>query len=140
MRHTNKPCFFCKMKPKWKMIATFSLFFKLFNMSSVEGKIECHFCGIEDTCTLPYIITSSSKTECNDSCMKFDGKDPGGKRVVVRSCGTQNSTKCFINEKWNKAVGEICYCNSVNCNLATTRNFINPFLIWMSYIIIFSTN
>ena len=128
------------MKHKWKMIAAISIFFKLLNLTPVEGKIECHYCGIKDTCTLPYVISQESKIECDDSCMKFDGKEPGGKRVVVRSCGSQNSSKCFYGENWNKAIGEICYCKTMNCNFATTTNSIDLLFILMVVFIVVSIN
>ena len=125
-----------KMKHKWKMMATISLFLKLLILELVEGKIDCHYCGIEDTCILPHIATSNSKIKCDNSCMKFDGKDPGGKRVVVRSCGQQNSTKCFLREEWNKAVGEICFCNSMNCNFSFPSQLANPFIVLIMLITI----
>ena len=128
------------MKHKWKLMAAILLFYKLISLELAESKIECHFCGIEDTCTLPYITTSNSKIECDNSCMKFDGKDPGGKRVVVRTCGRQNSTKCFLREEWNKAVGEICFCNSINCNFSSTTQPANLSIILMLLVIIFCFN
>ena len=75
------------------------LFLLNVSMRSVEADIECHYCGMRDTCTLPYMQTSASKITCQDSCMKFDGKDPNGKRVVVRSCGKKNLTKCEMEQK-----------------------------------------
>ena len=104
------------MMQKWIIVGMFLL---NVSMRVVEADIECHYCGMRDTCTLPYIQTSASKISCQDSCMKFDGKDPNGKRVVVRSCGKKNLTKCEMEQKWNKGIGELCFCNTMNCNNAT---------------------
>ena len=84
------------MMQKWIIVGMFLL---NVSMRVVEADIECHYCGMRDTCTLPYIQTSASKISCQDSCMKFDGKDPNGKRVVVRSCGKKNLTKCETEQK-----------------------------------------
>ena len=87
------------------------------------GKIDCHYCGIRKLCTLPYIDTSSEKITCDKSCMKFDGEAPDGKRVLVRSCGFEDTNICNKTTEWNGSRGEKCICNAENCNTASTINF-----------------
>ena len=106
------------MPLKWA--AHFALFFTT-TLALVNADIECDYCGMRDMCTIPYVVDGSQKIYCKHSCMKFDGKDPDGKRVVVRSCGGMNSTSCRINEKWNGGIGELCYCNKPNCNIASSN-------------------
>ena len=86
------------------------------------GKIDCHYCGIRKLCTLPYVDTSSEKITCAQSCMKFDGEAPDGKRVLVRSCGFEDTNICNKTTEWNGSRGEKCICNAENCNTANTIN------------------
>ena len=116
-----------------------TMLFKL-TVESVHADIECHYCGMRDTCNLPYVATGASKINCTESCMKFDGKDGNGKRVVVRSCGKKNLTNCKINANWNKAVGELCYCNKHNCNVASKSEKINIMTYFLSIFIFMLAN
>ena len=86
------------------------------------GKIDCHYCGIRKLCTLPYVDTSSEKITCDKSCMKFDGEAPDGKRVLVRSCGFEDTNICNKTTEWNGSRGEKCICNAENCNSSNTIN------------------
>ena len=114
---------------KWIVMA--AILFKL-TIESVNADIECHYCGMRDTCTLPYVETWASKINCTHSCMKFDGINGAGKRVVVRSCGKKNLTICKINENWNGGIGELCFCNKQQCNLASKIEKINIMISFLS--------
>lgn len=107
--------------------------------NAVDANIECHDCGMRDTCTLPYVKTSASTLSCKDSCMKFDGKDPDGQRVVVRSCGRQKQTGCSTNVNWNGGVGELCYCNTVLCNISPTKTIPSSIIAFAIFFIFFIT-
>lgn len=111
------------------------LFQQLTISTSVEAGIECHYCGMRGICTLPYVAEKSGAVEkirCTHSCMKFDGKDGNGKRVVVRSCGKKNLTNCKINENWNGAFGELCYCNKQLCNTASENETSSIMILFIS--------
>jgi len=97
----------------------------------VNGEIECHYCGMKDVCNLPYVINGAEKVNCKNSCMKFDGKDVNGKRVIVRSCGEGRITECRSNEKWSTAEGTLCHCNTHDCNFATTSFIFGYVNIWV---------
>ena len=127
---------------KWVIVCTgMILFQQLAVISSVASGMECHYCGIRGICTLPYVAEKSGTVEkinCTHSCMKFDGKDGNGKRVVVRSCGKKNLTNCKLNENWNGAFGELCYCNKQLCNAASKNGRSSFMSLFILFITIFS--
>ena len=90
----------------------------------VSGIIECHYCGIRKLCTLPYDDTFSEKISCAKSCMKFDGQAEDGKRVLVRSCGVEDTNICNKTTTWHGSKGEKCICNAANCN-GVTKTYAN---------------
>ena len=107
------------MKPS-KTSILFSALILCMCVYQTFGKIDCHYCGIRKLCTLPYVDTSSEKISCDKSCMKFDGDAPDGKRVLVRSCGFEDTNICNKTTEWNGSKGEKCICNAANCNSAST--------------------
>ena len=97
----------------------FSAFIVFISVHESYGKIDCHYCGIRKLCTLPYVGTFSEKITCAKSCMKFDGEASDGKRVIVRSCGFEDTNICNKTTEWNGSTGEKCICNAANCNNAS---------------------
>ena len=87
-----------------------------------SGSIDCHYCGIRNLCTLPYDETFSEKISCPKSCMKFDGKASDGKRVLVRSCGFEDTNICNKTTDWHGSVGEKCICNASDCNTSQSMH------------------
>ena len=86
---------------KWVIVGTGMILFQhLGVISSVEAGMECHYCGMRGICTLPYVAEKSGAVEkinCTHSCMKFDGADGNGKRVVVATTMvTPDSLPCLI--------------------------------------------
>ena len=104
----------------------------------VSGIIECHYCGIRKLCSLPYDDTFSEKISCAKSCMKFDGKAEDGKRVLVRSCGVEDTNICNKTTTWHGSKGEKCICNAANCNGATKTNVnISNLIPTIAFLLIF---
>lgn len=101
-------------------------------MVVVNADLKCHYCGMRDTCTFPHVESLSSKINCKDSCMKFDGKGPNGNRIVVRSCGQNNATNCASDQNWNKALGQLCFCNSNNCNTSSKITKLDSIIAFVS--------
>ena len=127
---------FSKMSLKWKVIVVVLILLNI-DKQVIDASIECHDCGMLDICTIPYVKTSVSKVDCKDSCMKFDGKDPDGKRVVARSCGQKHMTECITNTKWNGGVGELCYSNTIHCNISPYVKLSNSIAIFAILFILF---
>lgn len=105
-----------------------------------SGIIECHYCGIRKLCTLPYDDTFSEKISCEKSCMKFDGQAEDGKRVLVRSCGVEDTNICNKTTTWHGSKGEKCICNAENCNgstkiYANNGSFIHSIAILLIFMI-----
>ena len=97
-----------------------------------SAEIQCHYCGLEKLCPLPYTeknikstvddddnqeIRMNRKT-CPKSCIKFDGFADDGKRVLVRDCSADNldTNECKTDQEFFGAKGTLCYCNAENCN------------------------
>ena len=99
-----------------KLILLFVLAFM--SIQIVSSEIECHYCGIRHLCTLPYEESFSERITCEKSCMKVDGFAHDGKRVIVRSCGAEDTNLCNKTTNWYGAEGETCICNAANCNQA----------------------
>lgn len=111
-----------------------------FSVKQVSGDIECHYCGIRKLCTLPYEKEFSEKITCTKSCMKFDGNAEDGKRVLVRSCGVEDTNVCNKTTNWHGSTGEKCICNAANCNGATAKYFAPKEIIQniaLSYLMIY---
>ena len=53
--------------------------------------------------------------------MKFDGNAEDGKRVLVRSCGKEDTNICNKTTPWHGSIGEKCICNAENCNNAERK-------------------
>ena len=92
-----------------------------FFATRVSGVIDCHYCGIRKLCTLPYDDSFSEKISCAKSCMKFDGFAEDGKRVLVRSCGFEDTNICNKTTQWHGSKGEKCICNAENCNSSNSK-------------------
>ena len=92
-----------------------------FFATRVSGVIDCHYCGIRKLCTLPYDDSFSEKISCAKSCMKFDGFAEDGKRVLVRSCGFEDTNTCNKTIQWHGSKGEKCICNAENCNSSNSK-------------------
>ena len=104
----------------------------------VSGIIECHYCGIRKLCSLPYDDTLAEKISCAKSCMKFDGQAEDGKRVLVRSCGVEDTNICNKTTTWHGSKGEKCICNAANCNGATkTYETICSIIPTIAFLLIF---
>ena len=83
--------------------------------------LKCHYCGIEDLCSLPYETLEANYITCPNSCMKFDGS-ADGKKVIIRGCGSQEVDACGEEPEQyanTRAMGTLCTCMSDKCNLAT---------------------
>ena len=83
--------------------------------------LKCHYCGIEDLCSLPYDTLEANYITCPNSCMKFDGS-ADGKKVIIRGCGSQEVDVCGEEPEQyanTRAMGTLCTCMSDKCNLAT---------------------
>ena len=93
------------------------------SINHVSGEIDCHYCGIRKLCTLPYDEEFAEKITCKKSCMKFDGNADDGKRVLVRSCGVEDTNICNKTTNWHGSKGEKCICNAENCNSAMSNYF-----------------
>ena len=76
-------------------------------ISVAYAKIDCHYCGIKELCTLPYSEKNPARVNCEKSCMKFDGYSlVDNKRVLVRDCGEKDINLCSKNSTWFGATGQ----------------------------------
>ena len=113
------------------------LFMQFVVFKVVFGSIECHYCGFNNLCPLPYNgdklydgvlgATENRRTDrvfCSKSCMKFDGKSlMDDRRVLVRTCGVEDINRCDKNVTYLGARGTFCVCNGINCNSGIQLKF-----------------
>merc|ERR1719468_639282 len=73
-------------------------------------------------CDLPYDSHHILQWFQDQSCLKFDGYDKTGKRVIVRDCGVFEADESTEDEQYlnTEARGSLCHCMSEECNSATT--------------------
>ena len=110
------------MKNATFLLSFFTLILYL-SIKEISGEIECHSCGIRKLCSLPYNEEFAEKLTCKTACMKFDGNAEDGKRVLVRTCGLEDTNACNKTTEWHGAKGETCICNAANCNKANSNYF-----------------
>lgn len=87
----------------------------------VWGDIDCFYCGHKKLCELPFRpVNESDRISCPKACLKFDGKNDVGKRVIVRTCAPDElqTNICVEDYTYNGAKGKVCQCNAANCNSA----------------------
>ena len=93
------------------------IFVCLMGIQVVGANIQCHYCGENKLCPLPYNEKITERVFCAKSCMKFDGNSlVDDKRVLVRSCGDKDINQCDKNVTFLGARGTLCLCNGINCN------------------------
>ena len=96
-------------------------YFVLLSLFIFSAGLKCHYCGIEDLCSLPYDTLEANYITCPNSCMKFDG-EADGKKVIIRGCGSQEVDVCGEEPEQyanTRAMGTLCTCMGDKCNTGT---------------------
>ncbi|XP_023326982.1 uncharacterized protein LOC111700331 [Eurytemora carolleeae] len=96
------------------------VFLASFIPTGETGGIKCHYCGRSNICKLPYDSDPEEADfiTCEKSCMKFDGYNADGGRVVVRDCGIYEASECQADAQYatTEATGTLCHCLLDQCN------------------------
>ena len=106
-----------------KFLLSLSVLILYFSVKQISAEIECHSCGIRKLCSLPYNADYAETITCKKACMKFDGYAEDGKRVLVRTCGLEDTNACNKTTEWHGSKGVTCICNAANCNIANSNYF-----------------
>lgn len=98
---------------------------------------KCYYCGITDSCAMPYDESEGKFINCDKSCMKFDGLATDGKRVVVRNCGYFTANECVEEAIFEDetTIGTICHCLEDTCN-SGRKITINALSVYIALLII----
>ena len=125
-----------------------ALLLALLELPSASASIDCFACGFRNKCPLPFKAPDDGddddeeseddewyepdenapaireglieKISCPDACVKFDGTNDDGDRVIMRGCVLEDyaleTNTCREEYEWFGAQGTICHCNAENCN------------------------
>lgn len=86
-----------------------------------EDRIQCYYCGVGKKCQPNFDPSTTRTIHCDKSCMKFDGYNDIGKRVIVRDCGYFSAeNECRTDDSYEGvAKGTVCHCKDGDlCNAA----------------------